>query len=543
MSTLPTTRPAPIGVSGPAVGPRWTRGIARLVGRIDRGADWIWGQTWNPLHQSGNIASLCFLVALVTGLYLFLFYRIADPHQSLARIEDDIWLGSWVRALHRYAADLAMVAIVVHLLRKLIQGHTWGPRALAWVSGVVLLGVVLLCGWTGLILVWDGQAQALAIEGARLLDLLPILSEPVSRTFTGENPVPSSFFFMNLFLHLALPLGLAALLGVHVAKVARPRWLPPSPLIWSTLAALALVAALLPLGLDPAADLQRLIGRFDLDLFYAAWLPWAQESAPWVVLSAWIGGLLGLAALPWIWRPRTTINTSWVDENSCTGCTTCSQDCPYGAITMVPRSVFGRQSSELVAFVDDARCVGCGICAASCAPMGVGPAGRTGRDQLALTRALFDDGRLADTSIVVLGCRQALAGRAEALAATDVFVSEVSCAGAIHSSAIELLLRRGVAGVVIAACTPRSCSFREGPHWLEQRLYHGREAELNDRVDRRRIEVASIATGQVDPILRAIEALRARAAEVTEPLSPELQDLICRQEHLLLPEPAEVHHG
>jgi hypothetical protein len=60
-------------------------------------------------------------------------------------------------------------------------------------------------------------------RGARLLDLLPVFSTPIARAFSGSLPVPSSFFFMNLFLHVAAPLGLAAMLAVHVARLARRR--------------------------------------------------------------------------------------------------------------------------------------------------------------------------------------------------------------------------------------------------------------------------------------------------------------------------------
>lgn len=536
MSRAVSSRPNPPPPgTGPAIGPGWGLWLSRLFGRVDRLADRGFTNRFNPLHQTGNIAIVCFLVALVTGLYLFLFYRIATPHESIARLEQEIWLGGWVRALHRYAADLAMVAIVLHLLRKLAQGHTWGPRFFAWVTGIALTGLVLLCGWTGLILVWDTQAQVLAMQGARLLDLLPILSEPVSRTFTGENPVPSSFFFMNLFLHLALPLGLAALIGIHVAKVARPRWLPPRPLAWGLVVVLMLVAVVVPLGLGPAADLRRVVGRFDVDLFYTAWLPFAQGSSALLVLTSGCAGALALLLLPRLWRPSHEINTSWVDENSCTGCTTCSLDCPYGAIAMVPRSIFDRQTSELVARVDDSRCVGCGICAGSCAPMGVGPYGRTGRDQLALIRALFDDHRLEHTRVVVFACRQALGGRIWTPSAPGVFTTEVSCAGSVHTSAVEVLLRRGVAGVVIASCGPRACSFREGPTWLDQRLFHGREAELHDRVDRRRIEVVATTAGDTGAIDAAIARLLERVEHLDTNLDPDLAELLCRPGHLLVP--------
>ena len=104
-----------------------------------------------------------------------------------------------MRGLHRFASDAAVVAAAVHALRLFVQGRSWGPRTLAWVSGLILLFVIFVCGWTGYVMVWDIQAEVLAREGARLLDVLPIFSEPISRGFVGERPIPAAFFFLNLF--------------------------------------------------------------------------------------------------------------------------------------------------------------------------------------------------------------------------------------------------------------------------------------------------------------------------------------------------------
>src|SRR3970040_2168756 len=65
-------------------------------------------------------------------------------------------------------------------------------------------------------------------------------------------------------------------------------------------------------------------------------------------------------------------------------------------------------------------------------------------------------------------------------------VLPVDCAGSLHTSVVEYLVRSGAGGVLIVACPPRDCQNREGPKWLEQRLYHEREAELKDRGGRPR---------------------------------------------------------
>src|SRR5688500_4338035 len=193
----------------------------RVLTVADAAFNRLYSWKYNPLYQSGTIAVALLLVLLVTGLWLIFFYRGRAPYESVARITTDPWLGNWIRALHRYASDAALVAVVVHAVRMYAQGRSWGARTRAWMSGVVLLLFVLVSGWTGFVLVWDSFGEVLALEGARMLDALPILSEPMSRAFTGERPLPNVFFFMNLFAHVGVPLSMFAVLLLHTSKLAR----------------------------------------------------------------------------------------------------------------------------------------------------------------------------------------------------------------------------------------------------------------------------------------------------------------------------------
>jgi coenzyme F420-reducing hydrogenase delta subunit len=79
---------------------------------------------------------------------------------------------------------------------------------------------------------------------------------------------------------------------------------------------------------------------------------------------------------------------------------------------------------------------------------------------------------------------------------------------------LEALLRGGAGGVLVLSCPPRDCRGREGPKWLEERVYRGREAELQDRVDRRRIKLAVAAPGAIASALAAYHALARAIAEV-----------------------------
>ena len=482
------------------------RACRRLLAPLDAAATAVYGYAWNPFYQSGTVAVAMLFVLIGTGLYLLLFYRLGAPAASVGRMAADPWLGAWLRSLHRYASDVFVLAVAVHALRMFAQGRSWGPRTLAWASGLVLFGAGLLCAWTGFVMAWDSFGERLAREGGRLLDALPVFSEPLSRIFAGDGPVPSAFFFVNMFIHIAVPLAMGAGLWLHVSRLARPALLPPRRLMWGIIGALVAAAVIVPAPLGAPANPFTLATTTPTDLVAAWWLPLSERMSPGAAWSVVL--ILSAVALfvpRFTRRPRTdALAPSVVDPRLCTGCNQCPQDCPWDAITMVKRD---DDRSTLVALVDPVRCVSCGICAGSCAPMGVGPPGRTGRDQLS--------GLQSDVlQIVAVCCEQAPASHIAALRERGAHIHTVSCVGNVHTSVIELFVRRGAPGVIVCGCPPRDCISREGPKWLHERVFNDREAELQPRVDRRRIRVTTFAPGSrraslaaFDDFARAIAAL------------------------------------
>ena len=482
----------------------------RLLTATDAVANRLYGARWNPLYQSGTIVVALYLTIVVTGLWLLIFYRVATPWESVAGLTANLWVGNWVRGLHRYASDAAILATVVHAFRMFAQGRSWGARTLAWVSGGVLLVLLFLCGWTGYVMVWDTFGERLAREGARMLDVLPVVSEPISRAFTGERPVPSVFFFVNLFAHIGIPLGMGVVFWLHIKRLERPVLLPPRGLMWAALACLAGAAVARPLVMAPQANAFAMPGDIPSDVFFAFWIPIVHRLGAGTAFSAMTAIAIGLLVLPVLTARRGAARPapSTVDQEICTGCLQCSLDCPYGAIQMIKRT---DNRPTLVASVDPALCVSCGICAGSCAPMGVGPPGRTGRDQVAQVQAfLGQPGRRAG-QIVAICCDHGAGAYASAIADEGAALYTVDCAGNLHTSVIELLLRGGAGGVLVLACQPRDCRSREGPRWLVERVYHEREAELQARVDRRRVQVVTVAAGERR---LAVSALRAFAGGI-----------------------------
>jgi len=297
----------------------------RPLAAADAALNRLYTWRYNPLYHSGTLVVLAFLLMLATGIYLLFFYRIGSPYESMVRINEQVWAGRWMRALHRYAADLAIVAGLLHAFRIFVQGRSWGPRTLAWVSGVILFFLTFASGWTGYVMLWDDQAQLLAVEGARLLDALPIFSEPISGTFVGERPIPGAFFFLNLFLHIALPVGVALILWIHVSRQSRPALLPPRGLLWGTTLLLFGASVLAPAPLGPKADLFRVLGTVEVDWFYAFFVPMSRLFQPMEAWMAFLAFGAFLCLVPW-WNkplPDEIPEPSRSPGSRCTGCDQC----------------------------------------------------------------------------------------------------------------------------------------------------------------------------------------------------------------------------
>jgi ferredoxin/coenzyme F420-reducing hydrogenase delta subunit len=499
----------------------------RVLTRLDALLNRIFTARHNPLYHSGAITVGLLGVLLITGLYLLLFYRLGAPYESVTAIDEQAWAGRWIRGLHRYASDAAVAAAAVHAFRMYAQRRTWGPRALAWLSGVALFAVILVSGWTGYVLVWDTHAQLLAVEGARLLDALPIFSEPISRSFTGERALPSGFFFVNLFAHIALPLSMGVLLWVHVARLSRPVLLPGRGVLWGTIVALTALAVFWPAPLPPAADLLALPVAVPLDWFFGFWLP-ATERLP--ALHVWGLALALLAlvtAVPWLTRPRVQAlpAPAVVNERTCTGCEQCVHDCPYDAVEMIERT--GDRAGQ-VARVKTDLCTACGICIGSCPPMAISAMGVTGRDQIADVRRFLADEHPTEGDVVIIGC--AWSAASDEAARSGAKLLSVPCAGAIHSSTVELLLRGGAGGVMVVGCPEHDGRTREGVTWTAQRLFEGRKAELKQRVDRSRVRLVQVNLTESVRLHDAVLAFRNEIDALAHASSEDEVDLValCR---------------
>ena len=431
----------------------------------------------NPLYHTGTIAVFSLAVALVTGIYLFLFYRVGteEAHRSIEEIMAQPWgIGALMRSLHRYASDAAIVAAALHGLKMFLNDRFWGARWIGWVSGLTLLGLVWVTSATGYWLVWDMQAQVLSITLAKLLDVLPVFGEPLVRTFLDASRIQNFLFFLVLFIHVTIPLLLGAAYWLHVMRLSRARFMPPRIVLAVTGAALLIASVLRPALSGPPADLGRLPGPIPIDWFYFFYFPLTRLDPRWGWGLLLIGGAAALV-VPWVLRGPAPARAR-VENIACTGCTRCWKDCPYEAIVMVPRHDGTRYKQ--VAVVNPAKCVGCGICVGACDSAGIllgdQPVSLLGQAVTARLRGVTTRGGQAPVLVYTCRMMRSLAGRLAAdgtlAARPGITVMGLPCVGMLHPEMITKTIEGGAAGVFVAGCIPEDCPFREGSQWLADRL-------------------------------------------------------------------------
>jgi ubiquinol-cytochrome c reductase cytochrome b subunit len=196
-----------------------------------------------PTHWSfllGEIALYSFIVLLITGVWLTLFFdpsmaevtyhgvyqplngvQMSKAYESALDISFEVRGGLFVRQIHHWAALLFAASIMVHLARIFFTGAFRRPREANWVIGSLLLIMAMFEGYFGYSLPDD----LLSGTGLRAAFSSITLGMPVIGTwlhwllFGGD--FPGTIIIPRLYaIHiLLLPGIMLALIGVHLALV------------------------------------------------------------------------------------------------------------------------------------------------------------------------------------------------------------------------------------------------------------------------------------------------------------------------------------
>lgn len=459
----------------------------------------------NPLHYTGPISVLLFVVVFATGLYLTMFYRFGfeASYESVADIEASL-AGRFIRAAHRYGSIALVVTSVLHGWRTFVMDRFRGPRRLAWLTGVASVALVWIVGVTGYWLIWDERVEFLNETLTRVLAPVPAgLDFLLDFVLTDAAGTGWPFLLLLFLLHVGISTAVAVLIWVHIKRLARPQWLPPA--FWAALVGGSLLVMSLtwPVGMLEPLDPATLPAAIPLDPFFLFLLPGGLSWPPGLLWGGAIVLLVAFLFLPWYVRRRRPPAIQ-VDPDRCTGCRLCVPDCPYDALHMVDLE---DTLHPHLAVVTDDKCVGCGICVGACPVNALHFPDRSTDDLWAEVEALS---RASDRVLLVCERHDPVPGAVT-----------VPCIGMLHPDLIGGATEAGAA-IQVIGCPPGDCASREGSRTLAGRLSRTRLPRL-----RRRYRDAPISADWIGPA-QVAAALVSPGMQPDASLAPESRQLLTR---------------
>ena len=198
-----------------------------------------------PEHWSfllGEVALYAFVVLIVTGTYLALFFTpdisshevytggftelvglpVTPAYRSALDLSSSVPGGLLMRQTHHWAADVFVVAIIAHMLRVFFTGAFRKPREAIWLIGVALVGLAIFEGFAGYSLADDllsGMGLVIAYAVAMSLPLIggAFSAAAWGGEYPGSGVIEPRLYILHVFV---IPALLAVLIGLHLALIA-----------------------------------------------------------------------------------------------------------------------------------------------------------------------------------------------------------------------------------------------------------------------------------------------------------------------------------
>src|SRR5262245_40025481 len=191
-----------------------------------------------PIHAQevwyylGGMTLFLFAIQIFTGILLLLYYRpsATEAYESVQFIVTKVPFGWLIRNVHSWSANLLIAVAFAHFFSVFLLKSYRRPRELTWVSGMLLLFLMLAFGFSGYLLPWNELSFFATKVGTGIAGAVPLVGRFMLRLLRGGDDVTGATLSRFYGLHVAvLPAITTMLVAVHVLLVQRQGMsVPPS---------------------------------------------------------------------------------------------------------------------------------------------------------------------------------------------------------------------------------------------------------------------------------------------------------------------------
>jgi menaquinol-cytochrome c reductase cytochrome b subunit len=175
-------------------------------------------------YTLGSATLILIINQLITGVCLTMIYvpSTTEGWASLSFILHGDRFGQIIRGMHLYGSYVLLFVLGLHMVRTFISGSYKRPRELNWVTGVILLLLVLGMAITGAFLPWDQAAYWTAVVVTNIPAYIPFIGPAIRAIWRGGEMVGPLTLVRTYGLHIwAIPALLFPLIGAHLYLLRR----------------------------------------------------------------------------------------------------------------------------------------------------------------------------------------------------------------------------------------------------------------------------------------------------------------------------------
>lgn len=199
---------------------------AFLEDRIDLAPVRSWAARWKiPQHKHsfwyyfGGLALFLLIVQIISGILLAFYYTPtpASANESIRFVMEKVHYGWLIRSIHVWGANFLIAVVVVHMFSAYFMKAYRRPREMTWISGVLILALILTSAFTGYLLPWTTLSYFGTKIGVSMPLYLPVVGEFLSRVMKGGADVGASTLTRMFTLHtIVLPILWMILITAHI---------------------------------------------------------------------------------------------------------------------------------------------------------------------------------------------------------------------------------------------------------------------------------------------------------------------------------------
>ena len=171
----------------------------------------------NYIWNFGVYSFFFLIIQIITGVFLAMHYvpEFNLAFLSIEHIMRDVQYGWLLRYIHANGASMFFIVVYIHFFRGFYYNSYSFPREKVWISGIIILLMMIVTAFLGYVLPWGQMSFWAATVITNLVSAVPKIGFEIVIWLWGGYAVDSATLNRFFSLHYFFPFIIIALVFIH----------------------------------------------------------------------------------------------------------------------------------------------------------------------------------------------------------------------------------------------------------------------------------------------------------------------------------------